>query len=102
MLDLQPHADGVLLNVKAQAGARRNALRGVHDGALRVAVTQVAEKGKANQAIIGLLADTLGVPRSAIEIVSGETTARKKLLIRGMPLEALRRSLQPYVDNGPG
>jgi len=55
-IDLQSTDDGVLLPVKAQAGARQNRSRGVHANSPRVAVTQVAEKGRANKAIVALLA----------------------------------------------
>ena len=43
-------ADGTQLGIKALPGSRRNGITGVHDGLLKVAVTQVAEKGKANAA----------------------------------------------------
>ncbi len=51
MIDLQPHAEGVILPVRAQPGSRRNELRGEQDGMLKVCVTQSPEKGKANKAL---------------------------------------------------
>ena len=56
MIDLAAHPEGVLLPVRAQPGARANAIRGTMSGMLKVAVTQVAEKGKANDAVIETLA----------------------------------------------
>tara|TARA_R110002111_G_scaffold72693_1_gene116335 strand:- start:207 stop:497 length:291 start_codon:yes stop_codon:yes gene_type:complete len=65
------------LEVHATPSARSNKVGGQHDGALRVSVTAVADKGKANTAIAKLLAKTLGISRSSIEMVSGQTNRRK-------------------------
>lgn len=89
MIELEPHADGTILPIRAQAGARVNALRGEQDGELKVAVTQVAEKGKANKAIAQLLCKKLKVQRSRIELISGATSTHKRLLVRGLTLEEL-------------
>lgn len=90
MIDMQPHPDGVVLAVRAQPGARRTELRGTHNGALKIGVTQVAEKGKANRALREFLAETLQLNRSQVELLSGETSAQKKFLIRGRTLDELR------------
>ena len=52
---------------------------------LKIAVTAVPEDGKANKAVIALLAKRLKLPKSAITIASGETARRKTLLIDGDP-----------------
>ncbi len=52
---------------------------------LRVRVTAVPDKGKANAAVMGLLAKTLGVPKSAVTLVSGETARLKTIAIEGDP-----------------
>jgi len=83
-IDIQPHAEGSLLPVKGQPGSRANGLRGERAGALCVAVTEVAEKGKANAAIVAVLARELGLRRSQIELVRGQTSAAKRFLIRGL------------------
>lgn len=90
---LADHAQGVILTVQAHAGARRNQLqRGPH-GALRVSVTQVPEKGKANKAIITLLAQELGLRKSQIELVGGETSPQKRFLLRGLTVAELAARL---------
>jgi len=92
MIAIEPHADGAILPVRAQPGARRNALRGEQEGQLKVAVTQVAEKGKANRAIIEVLARKLDVRKSQVELLSGETSSRKRFLVRGIsPAELCAR-----------
>jgi hypothetical protein len=89
MIGLEPHAEGTVLPVRAHPGARRNAVRGEHDGALRVSVTQAPDKGKANKAIAELLSRALGLPRSQIELLSGATSPRKRFLVRGVRPEEL-------------
>ena len=84
MFDLSDHPEGVMLPVRAQPGASRAGIRGEQNGALKVAVTQVAEKGKANKSLIETLAKGLGLKRSQIELISGETQRDKKFLIRGI------------------
>jgi uncharacterized protein len=92
MLNLQSHAAGTILPVRAQAGARQNAIRGIQDGMLRVSVTQSPEKGKANKAIVDLLSKSLGLRRSQVELVSGATASQKRFLIHGlMPPELSAR-----------
>lgn len=90
---LQVHELGVILPVRAQPGAGRNALLGEHQGMLKVAVTQAPEKGKANKAVIEVLAKALGYKRSQIELLSGETSQQKKFLIRGISLAELEQRL---------
>jgi hypothetical protein len=84
MLELESRDDGVILRVKARAGARQNAIRGIEAGALKVHVTQIAEKGKANKAIIDLLSKSLQIPKSQIELFTGNTSPQKKFLVRGI------------------
>ena len=102
MIDIQPHPDGAVLPVRAQAGSRRCCLRGEQDGALKVAVTQVAEKGKANKAIIVTLSKELGIRRSAIELLSGMTSSRKKFIISGVTADDLARLVQSSLDASRG
>jgi uncharacterized protein (TIGR00251 family) len=89
VIHLESHKEGVVLAVRALPGSRRDEIRGEHGGALKVAVTQAPEKGKANKAIIELLARRLGIKRSQFELLSGETTAQKRFLIRGVTADAL-------------
>ncbi len=101
MIDLEPHAEGSILPVRAHPGVRRNAIRGEHDGALRVAVTQAPEKGKANKAIADLLAKELAVRKSQVELVSGETSAQKRFLVRGLAPDELSARLASVLKGCP-
>lgn len=88
-IQIQDHAEGCILPVRAQPGARGQGLRGEQNGALKVAVTQVAEKGKANQAIAEVLAEELRLKRWQVELLSGDTNREKRFLIRGVTRDEL-------------
>ncbi len=85
---------GAAFYVKAHAGARRDAVGGAHDGMLKVEVTTAPEKGKANKAIVKLLAKTLGLGAGSVTLLSGETNARKRFGVEGVTPEALRARLR--------
>jgi len=94
MIALRSHRDGVVLPVKAQPGARASGIQGEHDGMLKVSVTQVAERGKANKALAAVLAETLDLRKSQVELLSGETAAQKQFLIHNLTIEQLQAKLR--------
>ena len=98
MTPLEPHAQGVVIRVKARPGARRNAFAGLHDGALRVDVTAAPEKGKANEAIVALLAKSCGVAKSSIELISSPANPQKRFLLRGLQLADAEQQLAGLLD----
>jgi hypothetical protein len=93
MIALTAHARGTILSVRAQPGARRNAIVGIHAGALRVAVSAPPEKGKANAALQAVLAEALGCKASQVGLLSGETSREKRFLIEGVTPDELGRRL---------
>jgi len=99
-LDLSQHGEGVVLPVRARPGARRSGVDGVHAGALKVSVTQAAEKGMANAAIIALLAKELRLAKSQFSLLSGQTSSQKRLLIQGVTVDQLSRILSNISDAG--
>ena len=94
MIDLTSQDDGVLLPVRAQPGARTSGIRGVASGALKVSVTTVAEEGKANKALLQVLAKGLGLRRSQLQLVSGETSQQKRFLVRDVTPNQLRERIE--------
>jgi uncharacterized protein YggU (UPF0235/DUF167 family) len=94
---LEQTEHGIAISVKAHPGARRNAITGVHNGALKVAVSQAPERGKATAAIVELLAESLGLKKSQIDVLAGQTSTRKKLLLRGVDLTELTQKLADVV-----
>jgi len=94
LIDLQPHCEGTVLPVRANAGARKNGIAGLHGGMLRVSVTEAPEKGKANKAIASLLAKTLGFRKSQIELIAGQTNPQKRFLVRDVSPDDLRAKIE--------
>jgi uncharacterized protein len=86
---------GVRVRLKVTPKARRTEIGGLLDQpdgkALKVAVTAAPEDGKANDAVIALLAKEWGVAKSAISVVMGATDRRKLVEIRGSPAELLAK-----------
>ena len=84
------HPDHLRLAVRLTPNAGRNVVEGIDIAAdgeafLKARVTAVPEDGKANKALILLIADTLRRPKSSISIISGETARKKILRIDGDP-----------------
>jgi uncharacterized protein (TIGR00251 family) len=91
-LSLVESAGRTRLRLRVRAGASRSAVHGAHGGALKLGVTAAPEKGKANRAVIALLAEALGVPAASVELVSGQTSPDKVVSI-GLSAEQVRRRL---------
>lgn len=75
------HGDDLLLTVRVQAKASRDAFGEVVDGALKLRITAPPIDGKANAHLMKFLAKEFGVAKSAIGLVSGETGRNKRLRI---------------------
>lgn len=96
------HHDHIRLAVRLTPSGGRNAVDGVETNAagethLKVRVSAVPEKGKANKALIELLAKTLRIPKSSIRLISGDTSRQKILRIDGDP-EDLSHRFGALVD----
>ncbi len=98
---VQPVAGGIRLRLKVTPKARRTAIGGVQAEAggtlvLKVSVNAPPEDGKANAAVIALLAKEFSVAKAAISVVSGATDRRKLVEIRG-PSDALAASIADWL-----
>ena len=99
-LPLTPVPNGLLLPVHAKPKSSRNALLGVHAGRLKIAVTAAPEKGKANAAVLDLLADSLRLKRSQLSLVAGEIDPRKVILVTGLNADELRARIATALGEG--
>lgn len=97
MIAMEQHPHGVVLPVWVQAHARHSGIRGEHAGYLKVAVTAPPEKGKANQAVVALLAEQLGVPAARITVLAGATQPRKRILLCGCTPQDVARRLEQRI-----
>lgn len=93
MVTLEDRDGGVVLRVQAQPKARRSGVTGMHAGRLKVAVTAPPDKGKANAALVDVLADALGIKRCQLKLLSGATSPAKVFLVSDVPKEELARRL---------
>ena len=96
-LTLRATASGCTLNVRVHPGARRNAITGTHDGALKISLTTPPTDGRANAALIAFLAETLNTPRAAITLTTGATSRTKTLHLEALTPDALTTALQPHL-----
>ena len=74
---------GVTIQLRAQPGARRSALELTAEGALKAAVTAPPEDGKANAAVIALLAEAWRLPKSSFDVMRGATARDKTVSVAG-------------------
>ncbi len=78
-----------MLQVHVQPNAKRNEIAGLHGAELKVRLHAPPVDGKANAELIEFLSERLGVPRSAVEILRGESGRSKQVLVRGKSLAEL-------------
>ena len=78
------------IHVQPKASRDRVVTQG---GAIKVYVTAVPEKGRANKAVVEVVARRLGVPKGTVSIVSGERSRVKLLAIEGLSEVEVRRRL---------
>jgi uncharacterized protein (TIGR00251 family) len=88
-------ADGCTLSVRVHPGARKNGVTSVHADALKIALTAPPVDGKANEALIGFLADALRLPRARIALVSGLTSRAKMVRVTGKSAAEVAAALLP-------
>ncbi len=92
--------DGLVITARVSPKASREGVQGVMDTpdgqALKIAVTAPPDKGKANAAVIAVLAKAFGVAKSNVTLVAGETDRRKVIRISGNPA-ALSLAAQQWI-----
>ena len=98
-MSLQLNAQGkdTLLAVKAVPHASRSRIVGLWDGHLKIAVAAPPEKGKANQAIVALLAKTLSVPKNRVTLESHPTSPQKMFRLHDVTPEAVLVALEAFL-----
>ena len=78
---------GVRLRLRVQPRASRTEVVGLHGDTIRIRLTAPPVDGAANEALLVFLSDRLSVPRSAVRLVSGETSRSKVVTVSGIHLE---------------
>lgn len=101
-MPLGTHERGLTLHVRATPKAAKNEIAGLYEAAdgsraLRVKVTAPPDKGKANKAVLKLLARAFGLAPSTLSVISGAQSRTKVILLEGDP-EDLRAAVQPALE----
>ncbi len=83
-------ADGrITLTLHIQPGAKKTEFAGRHGDALKIRLAAPPVDGKANEALIKFIAETLRLPKSAVNLKSGQTSRRKVLEVSGAEASAV-------------
>lgn len=91
---------GSRFQVYVQPRASRAEITGLHGDALRVRLTAPPVEGRANEALVALLAGFLGLPKSRLSIVSGATSRTKSVEVEGMSPQEVVARFQTVVPEG--
>lgn len=90
---------GVIFTVKVVPGSSKTALCGLIGEKVKVKVAAVPEKGKANQCLVEFLAKQLGVKKSSISIIAGQTNPIKQVQVWGISADVLTKKLNLSKEN---
>ncbi|NMG45748.1 YggU family protein [Aromatoleum toluvorans] len=89
---LREAADGsVVLTLHIQPGAKKTEFVGLHGEAMKIRLAAPPVDGKANAALCAFLAEFCGVPKSAVTLISGETSRAKRVRVAGASAGAAAR-----------
>jgi uncharacterized protein len=94
MIPVHQTAAGVTFAVKIHPRAKKNAISGEFDDALKLSLTAPPVGGRANQACIEFFANLLKVSRSSVTIASGQTGRRKVIQVAGLSAEEVWKRIQ--------
>ena len=98
---LRVQSSALLLSVKVQPRASANEIVEPLGNELRVKVKAPPVDAAANEALLRLLAERLGCPRSRVELVRGHASRHKVIKLHGVSLETALARLGPSDSKGP-
>lgn len=90
---LQDQGNTCCLSLHIQPGAKKTEVVGVHGEALKIRLAAPPVDGKANASLLAFLAKTLGLPKNAVTLKSGETSRQKRIEIQSPAAEVLASPL---------
>lgn len=85
---------GAVLTLRIIPRAAKNSIQGQHGDALKVRLCAPPVDGAANIALIKFLSDTLSIPRARIQLLSGQTSRSKRVLLTGTKSNDIRGKLE--------
>ncbi len=90
---IEATATGVTIKIYVAPRSSANKVVGVHNGAIKVALTAPPVDGAANKGLIEFLAKALGVPKGGVRIVSGEASRHKTVAVTGIGAQGALKKL---------
>mgnify|MGYP001109107721 FL=1 len=88
---LHKEGDGVILDLHIQPGAKKTEVVGLHGDALKIRLAAPPVDGKANAALVAFIAAKVSLGRTAVEVISGQTSRAKRVRVAGIaPADVLK------------
>lgn len=81
---LEEKSGNIYIHIHVQPRASKNEIVGIHGDYLKIRLTSPPVEGAANSLLVEFMAKKLGIPKSKIEIVSGEKSRHKTLRVEGL------------------
>ena len=94
------HEPRTRLRLRVSPGARRTAIAGRHGDAWKVRVSAPAEAGRANEAVLRLVAETLSVPRADVRLVAGHGARDKVVELEGLAADEAASRFEAAAQEG--
>lgn len=85
--------EGTVITVRAQPRSSRSGLDGMCGDAVKVRIRSAPVDGKANKELVETIADAFGLAKSSVVFKSGETAKTKRLLLKGVTIQAAQKAL---------
>jgi uncharacterized protein len=92
-LQVRDAPNGCTLPVRVHPGAKRDAVTGTHDGALKVSLTTPPTDGRANAALMAFVAERLNVSRARVTLLTGASSRIKMLRVAGLTADEVAAKL---------
>jgi uncharacterized protein (TIGR00251 family) len=94
---LQPQGDGVVLSIFVQPRASHNQVVGLQGDELKLRLTSPPVDGAANKLCIQYLAKLFSIAKGDVELISGDKSRHKRLLLHGVSEAHARQSISAYL-----
>jgi len=88
---------GVQLAIKLQPRASRQQIAGPQGDELKISVTAPPVDAAANRALVDFVAEICDIPRSTVDLIRGQTSRHKTLLLKGLTADAVLERLRPHL-----
>jgi len=91
--------DGLILQVIVVPRARASKLLGLYDGVPKISLAAPPIEGRANDELVSFLTEVFGLPARNIELLRGDSSRRKSVLLRGISIEKATQVLESLVTS---